>query len=200
MWVCKICRVEYEPHRDRCVVCRPCHDRVRALPSQALKIEERLWGKTYEREGCWEYNTSAMDGRIGKLMMDRSQRPATQVALILAGLERPSPKHFAHAACNNGLCVRADHLSWVERIGTATPTWAHGLDAADMVGMIDAARKARAKYQRVYRARLKEMGAPSVRVFAEAQRVATQPSVESPAPSPVSLVVALAGAKIAPEE
>jgi len=202
MWVCKLCGAEYERHADRSIVCRPCHDRVRALPSQALTIGERLWGKSYEKNGCWEFNTPGPDGRAGKIMQDKRQRPAPQVALILAGVERPSEKHVVRATCENKMCVRPDHLAWVEWRGGAGPAWAHGLSQADAVELLDAGRAARARYQRNYRARLRSHGVYSMRELAERAR-AREPEPRSavpeaaPAATP-SLLDSLQGAKIAP--
>ena len=128
MWLCKLCGAEYEPPKNRCLVCAACSEKALTLPSQMLSLEQRLWGKCYESDGHWEYGAVESNGRIGRIMLERRQQPAPHVALVLAGRPRPDVRHYARAVCANKLCVNPEHLDWMRAERHGTPGWAFGLD------------------------------------------------------------------------
>lgn len=157
-WTCLLCKADFEPQKWRSLVCEQCRKKALELPPQLLTPAERLWGKCYEKDQCWEFGTPRPDGRAYPVMIDKRQRPAAQVALFLSGQRQPSPDHIARARCGNKLCVNPEHIEWVERLPGSPFKWGQTLTPEDMASLYQAHRDARAKYQRDYRANLKRYG------------------------------------------
>lgn len=183
MWKCRICLTEFEPVKPWAICCKPCENRALTLPGQALTVGERLWGKCYNVGGCWEYNGVSKDGRAAKIMVDRRQRPAAHVALMLTGRPRPSDSHVARQTCSNRRCVHPDHLEWIEWVG-GTPLWAAGLPEEKASELLEHHRQSRAKNQRDYRERLKKLGARTMSEVAERELAADERRAAPPEPRP----------------
>lgn len=170
LWKCLICGADFAHQISRSLVCEPCWRRVLDFPSQSLTIQERLWGKCYERDQHWEYSSQTLEGRPAKLRYERGQVPAAQLALVLSGRPRPSERHMARVHCGSRACVRPDHLEWMEWIGGRGESWLGGLDANTARELLTHQRTQHAQYQRAYRRRIKELGTPTVRDSVEQRR------------------------------
>lgn len=162
VWKCLLCEVEYEPPKSRRLVCAECSEKVLNMPPQLVPLRERLWGKCYEKDQCWEYGSPRHDGRPSLIMAAKRQHPPAHIALDLSGSPRPSPLHAVYARCLNKMCVRPEHLEWKERATVAGPLWAHALSRDEILAVIQRQREANAKYRRDHRAKLRRLGARTI--------------------------------------
>lgn len=91
--------------------------------------------KNYADNGCVEWLGGSDRKGYGCIRIDGKQSPATHAALILAGKDRPSPKHYALHACDNPPCVNPDHLRWGTQAENIQDCWAKGRAFAEGLTM-----------------------------------------------------------------
>jgi hypothetical protein len=74
-----------------------------------VRFEDRFWAKVAKKNECWEWIGASRNGRYGSIWFNGKIKDAHRVSWILHFGSIPDGMFVLHK-CDNGKCVRPDHL------------------------------------------------------------------------------------------